>query len=146
MAGQFPRRFNAAAAGRIVRYAKEAGETDEAICLAIAENGGLKCGECDCVKLKVLLELALGVFLLAAAIRARNKEAMRQAIDAISKAQRSSKIGNIEILEEVSGLIFLVDDGEDQIQAHLDKLNDEFILALKNSFDTAKDIQIIEPE
>jgi len=114
--------------------------------LAIAENGGLDCGECDCTKIKVLLELALGVIALAAAIRARNQKAMRQAIDAISKAQRSSKTGNIEILQEVSSYIVLVDTGEDEMEGYLDKLNDELILAMKNSFDKAKDVQIIQPE
>lgn len=133
---EYPRRFNARAVGRIARYAKEAGESDNEICFQLSEQAQLRCGECDCVKLKALVALALGVMAFAAAVRIRNKEAMTEAIAAISKAQRSARgtLGRIE-LEKVNSLLILVDSGEDSMQEELDKLNDELLNAMKQSFE-----------
>lgn len=133
---EYPRRFNARAVGRIARYAKEAGESDTEICRELAEQAQLRCGECDCVKLKALVALALGVMAFAAAIRVRNKEAMQEAIAAIAKAQRSARgtLGRIE-LEKVNSLLLFVDNNEDSMQEELDKLNDELLNAMKQSFE-----------
>jgi len=102
--------------------------------VAIAENGGLTCFECDCEKIRALINIGLAVIALTVAIRARNKESMRLAVEAISKAQRSSKMGSIEILEEAKAYLLLVEDGEEDMQEKLDRLNDELVESMRRDF------------
>jgi len=143
---QFPRKYTAKDCGRMVRYARQAGESEAEICEAIATDGGLQCGgDCDCERIRALVGVAIGVVALAIATRARNKQAMKLAREAIQKAMESSKatMGKIE-LEKVDSYLLMVNESEEELNNSLDRLQELLIQSDATDFNqAAKEPQVI---
>lgn len=104
----FPRRFGASDCGRIVRYARNAGVSDEEICVAIKSyNPDIECGsDCDCKKIAIGVAIAVGVLELALSVAAKRRIALNEARQAIQRAMETSRraatrqnVGQIELAE-----------------------------------------------
>lgn len=141
-----PRKYTASDVGRIVRYAREAGESEEDICAAIVLKGGLQCGDCDCERLKQLIELTLGVIALVVAVRARNRRAMKEALEVIRKAQESSRqaMGRIE-LEKVQSYITSMEKSDAQLDESLDSLQELLLESQSTAFGKEPEV-VITPD
>lgn len=109
--------------GRIAKYALESGVAPELICEKLIEKAGLICNECDYERIATTIAVAVAAIVAVIATRARNREALRLAQDAIAKAMRSSKleVGKIE-LEKANGYIAAVQKSEEDVDAALDNL------------------------
>lgn len=144
---QFPRKFNAKDCGRVVKYALQAGEDEKEICLQIAIKSGLDCGECNYEKITTLIGITLTTIALLAAVRSRNREAIRLAREAIAKAQSTSRqqIGRIE-LEKVDSYLLLMDSSDKELDDSLDRLT-QLLVESKSEIDQRQaQVTIIQPE
>ena len=138
------REYTATDCGRIVRYAREAGELEAAICEAISTIGELKCAECDCERIKTFLKILGPVLAIAAAIALRNQSAAKQAADAIAKAQASSRVvaGRIEIIE-AAGLMAEIEIDSEQILENLAKGEEARLQLLETGFKVIDEGEVI---
>jgi len=110
---------------------------DSLICEELMRQADLRCGECDCVKLKAFIGVAVATLAAIIAVRGRNKAAMKEAQKAIQKAMESSRrAANAETLEEMGIIMGEVDsflaiaaellDGEQEIMFEFDTTLEEF--------------------
>ena len=137
------KRFSARDCGRVVGYARKAGEDCSEIKRAVREaliEAGCEELTCDCEKLYVLISLAIAVGLTAVAVVAKNGILLNEARQTIGQAHmdllagRVSRVG--QGLRSVDRQVQEVDSDLEATQQHWEALVDRMQQAEQNSFGT----------